>query len=106
MKKANIVLLPVYLLLTSFRKIRIGCKKGKDRLRGDGLKVSNVYLDIGYYSLSTSSVTFKNKFGIKKRVWLICFSRFNLLISSFIGVRPINTFVIISHKKFVSLLNL
>jgi hypothetical protein len=58
--------------------------KGKDRLRGDGLKVSNVYLDIGYYSLSTS-VTFKNKFGIgQKKVWLICFSRFNLLISSFI----------------------
>jgi hypothetical protein len=90
MKKANIVLL-VYLLLT--RKIRIGCKmihekvaKGKDRLRGDGLKVSNVYLDIGYYSLSTSSVTFKISLAlVKKRVWLICFS-FNLLISSFIGV--------------------
>jgi hypothetical protein len=31
MKKANIVLLLVYLLLTSFRKIN-GCKKGKDRL--------------------------------------------------------------------------
>jgi hypothetical protein len=41
--------------------------KGKDRLRGDGLKVSNVYLDIGYYSLSTSSVTFKNKFGIGQK---------------------------------------
>jgi hypothetical protein len=36
--------------------------------------VSNVYLDIGYYSLSTSSVTFKNKFGIgQKRVWLFVF---------------------------------
>jgi AraC-like DNA-binding protein len=46
------------------QKNKISCKKGKDRLRGDGLKVSNVYLDIGYYSLSTSSVTFKNKFGI------------------------------------------
>jgi AraC-like DNA-binding protein len=76
MKKANIVLLPVYLLLTSFRKIRIGCKmisekrckmRKEDRLRGDGLKVSNVYLDIGYYSLSTSSVTFKNKFGIGQK---------------------------------------
>jgi AraC-like DNA-binding protein len=36
-------------------------------IRGDGLKVSNVYLDIGYYSLSTSSVTFKNKFGIGQK---------------------------------------
>jgi AraC-like DNA-binding protein len=42
-------------------------QKGKDRLRGDGLKVSNVYLDIGYYSLSTSSVTFKKLALVKKR---------------------------------------
>jgi AraC-like DNA-binding protein len=48
-------------------------QKRKDRLRGDGLKVSNVYLDIGYYSLSTSSVTFKSLALVKKRVWLICF---------------------------------
>jgi hypothetical protein len=34
----------------------------KERSIKSGLKVSNVYLDIGYYSLSTSSVTFKNKF--------------------------------------------
>jgi hypothetical protein len=39
------------------QKIRICCKmisqrlQRKDRLRGDGLKVSNVYLDIGYYNI-------------------------------------------------------
>jgi hypothetical protein len=55
-------------------------QKGKDRLRGDGLKVSNVYLDIGYYNLSTSSVTFKNKFGIGQKSMVNLFSRFNLLI--------------------------
>jgi hypothetical protein len=44
----------------------IGCKR-EDRLRGDGLKVSNVYLDIGYYSLSTSSVTFKISLALVKK---------------------------------------
>jgi hypothetical protein len=60
--------------------------KRKDRLRGDGLKVSNVYLDIGYYSLSTSSVTFKISLALVKRGMVNLFSRFNLLISSFIDV--------------------
>jgi hypothetical protein len=47
--------------------MKSAAKKGKDRLRGDGLKVSNVYLDIGYYSLSTSSVTFKISLALVKK---------------------------------------
>jgi hypothetical protein len=55
--------------------------KGK-MIKRDGLKVSNVYLDIGYYSSTTSSVT---KFGIGQK-GMVNFYRFNLLISSFIDV--------------------
>jgi hypothetical protein len=89
--KANIVLLPVYFNQLQKNKNRLqndftkSLQKGKDRLRGDGLKcLMSIWTLV--ISLSTSSVTFKNKFGIgQKRVWLICFSRFNLLIYSFIG---------------------
>jgi hypothetical protein len=49
------------------------------------LKVSNVYLDIGYYSLSTSSVTFKISLVLVKRVQLICFI-FQSVDFSFIDV--------------------
>lgn len=39
-------------------------KKAKELLEVDGLKASDIYLDIGYNNLSNFSVAFKNKFGI------------------------------------------
>ncbi len=39
-------------------------QKAKVLLQEDGLKVSDIYLDLGYTNLSNFSAAFKNKFGI------------------------------------------
>ncbi len=39
-------------------------QRAKELLKDEGLKVSDIYLDLGYTNLSNFSAAFKNKFGI------------------------------------------
>ncbi len=39
-------------------------QKAKELLQEDGIKVSDIYLDLGYTNLSNFSAAFKNKFGV------------------------------------------
>jgi hypothetical protein len=83
-KKWNLVLQAGLPTFNQLSRKQESAAKGKDRLRGDGLKVSNVYLDIGYYSLSTLAWPLKISSGIGQKGMVNLLFRFNLLISSFI----------------------